>query len=370
MLSKKKFLRSFWYICFLIGVTFIALEIILRIWNPFHFRLKGDQIVLPVNTQVTIRNTINPVLDSVIVNTRNELGFRGAPRPAAFDQQLSIITVGGSTTECHFNSDDKTWPALLGNSLQTSFNHIWLNNAGIDGHSTFGHQVLLQDYLVKIKPRVIVFLTGINDIESDQPSFHDKLNKRGAWSGIRHYLVDNSEVLSLIVNLMRGWKAQKAHNTTGLYVDPRKLPVSDLTQQQSDSILAVQTPYLEGYRQRIGQITDTCIRYGIQPVFLTQPMLYGFGKDSVTGVDLAKIRHLRMSGKCAWEVLQLYNDVLRKSCADKKVLLIDLANSMPKDSRYFYDVSHFTNAGNEKVAEIVRQSLTPWLEQQFPSFKK
>lgn len=366
----RKIRNTVLYIVFLFAVVFLAMEIILRFYNPFEFRLKGDQIVLPVNTTLTIHNDINPKLDTVIVNTRNELGFRGAAKPADFSDQLSIITVGGSTTECHFNSDEKTWPAWLGKDLENSFNHIWLNNAGIDGHSTFGHQVLLQDHLVKIKPKVILFLTGVNDIESDQPSFHDQQNKRGAWSDLKHSIVNNSEVLSLMLNLARGWKAQQAHNTTGVNVDPAQQRVSTMTEQDAGAVLNRQQPFLQGYQQRIQQLIDTCLRYEIKPVFITQPLLYGEGIDSVTKADLATIEHKGMNGRCAWQVLQQYNEVVRTTCAANNVFMIDLAVLMPKNSLYFYDEAHFSNAGTQKVAAIINGQLQPWLIAQFPSYKK
>ncbi|QEC42329.1 SGNH/GDSL hydrolase family protein [Pseudobacter ginsenosidimutans] len=368
MSKGRKILHRIFYGCFLLGITFLAMEIILRIYNPFGFRLKGDQIILPVNTKLTIQNSINPKLDSVIVNTRNELGFRGESKPADFNSRLSIITVGGSTTECHFNNDDKTWPALLEHKLDDSFQHVWLNNAGLDGHSTFGHQVLLQDYLVKIKPKVILFLTGVNDVESDRPSFHDQQNKRGAFSDLKHYLVNNSEVLSLLVNLARGWKAQQTHNTSGVNIDPRQLPVSHMTDAESAAQLKLQQQFLPGYRERVRELMDTCLKYQIKPVFITQPLLYGEGIDSVTQVNLATIRHKNVSGKCSWQVLELYNDELRKLGAERNILVIDLAARMPKNSLYFYDESHFTNAGTEKVASIVNESLAPWLANNFPSF--
>ncbi|MGN6420403.1 MAG: SGNH/GDSL hydrolase family protein [Pseudobacter sp.] len=275
MSKGKKLLHRFLYILFFTAVVFIGMEIILRIYNPFQFRLKGDEIVLPVNTTLTIHNEINPKLDSLIVNSRNSLGFRGAEKPADFNSYLSIVTVGGSTTECHFNSDDKTWPAILGSELQNGFRNVWVNNAGLDGHSTFGHQVLLHDHLVKVKPNIVLFLTGVNDIESDQPSFHDQQNKRGAWSDLKHYIVNNSEVLSLLLNLARGWKAQQLHNTSGVNIDPSTLPVSTMNEKEGNAVLLRQQPYLQGYTKRVQQLIDTCTQYGIKPVFITQPLLYG-----------------------------------------------------------------------------------------------
>ena len=50
--------------------------------------------------------------------------------------------------------------------------------------------------------------------------------------------------------------------------------------------------------------------------------------------------------------------------------MIDLAREMPKDSRYYYDLMHYTNAGAERVADIVAAQLTPFLAAKFPSFYK
>ena len=48
--------------------------------------------------------------------------------------------------------------------MQRRFKGLWLNNAGLSGNSTFGHYILMQDYLVKLKPKVVIFLVGINDL--------------------------------------------------------------------------------------------------------------------------------------------------------------------------------------------------------------
>lgn len=399
---SRKFVRIAGYCIYLFLAVFILLEIGLRVYNPFHFRLKGDRIVLPANQKQIITNRINPKLDSVIVNTRNSLGFRGEELPsgvarsgpaagsglaaggglaagadtgaAPADGLLKVIAVGGSTTECHFLTDDKTWPYLLGKKLSDSFTHCWLNNAGLDGHSTYGHIVLLNGLVKQLRPSVVLFLTGINDVENNAPTFHDKLNTRGAFADLKHYLVENSEVLSLVVNLSRGWKAQRFNNTTNalLVLDSsRRLVLSDTVVTQR---LRLQAPYLLAYRQRLQQLADTCTAWHILPVFITQPNLFGVGRDPVTGADLALYptddADPKMNGRLIWSMLEKYNDVTRSMCAEKGYPLIDLASEMPKNSLYFYDMSHFTNAGAERVASIVDSALVPVLDKYFAGYRQ
>jgi lysophospholipase L1-like esterase len=334
------------------------LEVALRIYNPFHFRLKGDRILLPVNQRETIANRINPKLDPVIINTRNSLGFRGPEPPKDWKRALTLITIGGSTTECHFLSDSLTWPYLLGKRLAGGIPEFWLNNAGLDGQSTFGHRLMLNDHVKRLRPSIVVFLTGVNDMETDGPSFHDKLYERGAYPDFSHWLFNNSEVLNLGLNLWRSMRARRFNNTTN------GMMALDSTQRLAlpDSVMRVrleaQGPYLEGYRQRLSDLADTCVAWKILPVFVTQPDLFGFGRDSVTGADLAAFPvESGVNGRLLWEMLERYNEVMRSMCAERHLRCIDLAQLMPKNSLYFYDMSHFTNQGAAVVARLLAPAM-------------
>jgi lysophospholipase L1-like esterase len=366
-----KFVRRVKYVLYLFLSVIVLLEIGLRIYNPFHLRLKGDKIVLPVSQKQIITNRINPKLDSLIVNTRNSIGFRGPDPMPDRKTSLTIITIGGSTTECHFLSDDKTWPFLLGKKLSDSFPSCWLNNAGLDGHSTFGHSVLLNDHIKQLHPAVVLFLTGVNDVELGGPTFHDKLNMKGAFPDLKHFIFENSEVLNLIVNLSRGWRAQRFNNTTNslLVLDrDKKLVIPDPVRTGR---LRAQDPYLDVYRSRLTALADTCRAWHILPVFITQPNQFGEGRDSVTGADLVLFPVDKdINGGLIWEMLERYNDVTRRLCAEKKLPLVDLARLLPKDSRYFYDMSHFTNEGAEEVAGLLSAKLAPVLDMYFPQYRK
>jgi hypothetical protein len=363
------------YALYLFLSVFVLLEIVLRIYNPFHLRLKGDKIVLPIDQRVTITNRINPKLDPVIVNTRNSLGFRGPEPPPAGDwkNKLTLITIGGSTTECHFLNDDSTWPFLLGRKLADSLAGVWLNNAGLDGHSSFGHLVLLNDYVKKLRPSVVLFLTGINEVETTGPSFHDKLNTRGAFPDLKHYIFENSEVLNLLLNLERGWRAQRLNNTTNSMLGLNSIQERVLSAGAVERRLAAQVPFLAAYHERLESLADTCLRYHILPVFMTQPCQFGFGRDSLTGANLELFPIKEddlLNGGLLWTMLEEYNDVTRRLCQDKQLPLIDLAHLMPKNSLYFYDMAHFTNQGAGMVASLVSLGLEPILEKNFPTFQR
>ena len=147
-----------------IGAALILSEALLRFFNPFQTRINGARIVLRTNKTIRIKNHFIERLDPVITVTTNSLGFRGAEPPVDFGRYLTIITVGGSTTYSWMLSDEKTWPAELGNHLGNSFQWVWINNAGLIGHSTFAHIVLMKEIVSKLRPRVVLFLVGENDL--------------------------------------------------------------------------------------------------------------------------------------------------------------------------------------------------------------
>lgn len=161
---KQSFRKKIWYSLFLVVTTLVLSELLLRVYNPFHFRIKGNTIQLPVNQKYKITTTASDGLDAVITHSKNQLGFRGPDLGKDFADRYSIFVVGGSATECLLLSDGEDWPNVLLKQLQPEFPTLWMNNAGIDGASSYGHILLLQQHLLRFKPKMIIFMLGINDI--------------------------------------------------------------------------------------------------------------------------------------------------------------------------------------------------------------
>ncbi len=354
-------------------------EVALRIYNPLGFRIKGDQIVLRVNKKEIIEYH-DRKLDRFVSVTRNSLGFRGEEPPRDFGRWLTIVTVGGSTTECVENDDRHTWTYFLGETLQQDFHPLWINNAGLSGHSTYGHIILMKDYLAKLKPKVVVFLVGLNEVENRNFGEYDRERILRSFSRRSFRSLDSflsalsgySEAATAILNLKRYFLTTttfaRGHQETHL----EKLGTLTNTDEFRAHLRQVhQEKYLGLYQQRLEELVKISREISLLPVFLTQPLLTGKAVDEVTGVDLGEInfRH-QMNGETAWEILELYNQVTREVGRRDGILVIDLAREMPKSSKYFCDFTHYTNAGGAKVAEIVYEDLRPFLAQNFPDYQR
>lgn len=354
-------------------------ELILRIYNPLGFRIKGNKIILPINKKEIIHHEHGlGKLDQVVVHQRNSLGFRGPEPPADFAKYLSIVTVGGSTTECFDLAEDKTWPHDLEVKLKRNFTHVWLDNAGLSGNSTYGHAILMQDYLAQLKPKVVLFLVGINDVGLKSERDFDERIHAINFRSLERFLASaavHSELATAALNLYRFYfpKSTMINNQNDPQeTDLKKLQPFTVSPATQAAILKDQQDhYLGPYKKRLVKLIVLCREHEIMPVLLTQPVLYGNVVDPATGVDLShRFVAKDMDGATAWEVLERYNDVTRQVGREQGVLVIDLAREMPKDSRYYFDLMHYTNAGADRLADLIAAQLTPLLAEKFPSFYK
>ena len=80
----------------------------------------------------------------------------------------------------------------------------------------------------------------------------------------------------------------------------------------------------------------------------------------------------RSSDVVPWRMNKLLDDRegknKRRLGKQENVLTIDLAQELEKNSDFFYDGTHFTNAGAAEVAKIIYKRLLPYLMQTYRSF--
>ena len=142
----------------------LAGECYFRLVQPASFWIQGQKIILPIRRRYEFHHSQLRGTDADIIHTTNSLGFREMSQPPGFFALFNSRHRRRNTTECFYLSDGKTWTDRLGRSLKGSFHHLWVNNAGLDGHSTFGHLILTRDYLRYLQPKVVLFLVGVNDV--------------------------------------------------------------------------------------------------------------------------------------------------------------------------------------------------------------
>lgn len=358
-------------------IIFVILEVFLRIYNPFDFSVEGDKIKLHPNVRTTYEHQFKTIPPKPFTQ-RNNIGLQGRDYQKEADQ-FRIYAVGGSTTKCDLISTPFSWPLVLDSLLQAKHPKTWVNNAGFSRHTTFGHQILLEDILLDFQPDMILLLAGANDRglnnihKKDTYIFKDNRNLENAsWKGkLYFFLIDHSKVISMLNNFRRAAAASENVSNYGGFFDPSEVetmePIPDSVRQEI--LQAYEKRFVDNYRQRLEQFVKTCQEHDIQPVLMTQPILYGQAYDKTYNTPLAKIKvpfalaetlgipleHI--DGLTEEAILQLHNKSMIDLAKQLQVPLIDLAAKMPKSFDYFYDPIHYNQAGCAAVARIVFEAL-------------
>ncbi len=339
-------MKRFWKILRSVLIILVGLEIFLHFYNPFAGRVKNGSIVLPRNETYEIEIKDIPGLDRHVLHTKNSLGFRG--EELRDDHQQRVICMGGSTTECFYLNDGKDWPNVLGKRLRGTHPLLWLNNAGMDGQSSFGHLVMLKQYILQLKPDYIILMCGLNDIGLQRPGTFDTYNN--TWfRKVYNFL----ELPSTIVNIIRASDAKKAGLNHRFFKEIDKEEKLVLSDSQILEQLNEQKKFLPAYRQRITEFAKVCSENNIKLIFVSQSILFSDEPDMLTDVNLGEIKTGNTNGKGKSLMLKMYNKATFEVAEKMKVPFINLSSRLPKDSRFFYDGYHFTNDGADLTGDIL-----------------
>jgi len=353
----------------------VLLEICLRIYNPVNQTVKGDRIVLRVNYDEVLDNEDIPGLAHQSRKHINSIGFRGPDPPEDLSKRLSVITIGGSTTRSAAHSDDRTWTSFVGAALANCFKSVWINNAGFDGHSSFAHIQLIQGYVRKLHPKMVLLLIGANDIYADgyepsemqayeQEQVTGPVTFRTGVKGLLKGLANRSEVIALGLTFYRSYRAWKE----GLaipYVEWRTLAEADPMPVNGEALLAAAEQRQRAYASRLRKIIDLLKEGNTTPVLLTQPSPFGPYIDGTTGKDMLRVEN----GLFKYRMIEIFNDTMRQVSKAENVHLIDLSGRL-NDTKYFFDYWHFTNEGEERLAHLVASDLLSFVAIKFSSYSK
>ena len=289
------------------------------------------------------------------MHTTNKWGFRGDEPPADWDHFLTIVTIGGSTTQCFYLDDRKTWPHLLQERLKGKYSKVWVGNAGLDGHSSRAHLIMMKRAIPKIKPDAVIFLVGINDLLislSEDEKGHRSQFENTEWT----YKFWTS---SRLLQVLHTWKLilfDHVHVVTR--TRHRVFVPTPLTEKEVPlpADLREALPFLDAYRRNIEEIIRLGKAMNIRTVFLTQPMRFEdtpYWRGIEAQFYWTKSQKGKRSAATLWRLLLVYNKELLEICKREKVDCFDLASVVPHRDAYFYDTTHFTERGAELVAQKV-----------------
>ena len=189
-------------------MTFFLLLIEVLFGNWFRNFINNEYVQIPgLIKNLTLKYDAGWIYSSKqsipIIYKRDDLGYRSRDINS---KKSIVLTIGGSTTDCRFTSEGETWQDLLDKKFQ-EFDFI---NGGIDGQSSLGHAISIDNWHSKVlDPEIvkfIIFYIGINDTHLLNNEFNNYDFAQSNKIYLKNLLKDNSFfVQKLLILKNRIW---------------------------------------------------------------------------------------------------------------------------------------------------------------------
>lgn len=370
MKTRKRF--SFIAASVIIGIIVASLisEISLRAIN----KDRNKYFVLQPNLKKILKIKIG-ILPGVYGDSTfltNADGIRGDEIPGEYTNK--ILAIGGSTTECLYLDQKKTWPYLLQQLLNDNgkTDSSWVGNVGRSGHTSVENYLQLKYLLEQYQDiKTVIYLAGVNDflqrLSADtnyipqniqQPTEEDLYR---AFVNVPQFKTYRDlELYKLLRNIYDSikYRNQLQDTAADVYIQWR------LNRQSASEIidnLPDLSSSLNHYKYNLHHIIDLAKSHGVRLIFMTQPSLWkdNMGEEEkkllwVGGIgDYQSNSGRYYSARALAEGMDIYNNALIDVCKKRDAEYIDLSNIIPRDVTSFYDDVHFNENGARSVAKAI-----------------
>ena len=217
---------------------------------------------------------------------------------------------------------------------------------------------MMKHVVPKVKPDMIVFLTGINDLGlSLKP---DRFYDGTPYEEVKpiYWVFTKSRLLQILYS----WKQVFSGEAVLVSQGHTNLVLKEMSQSEStfsegfvDELISINE-----YENNLREIIRLGREQNVKMLFMTQPTLFADNdKWSTVEGKTAWLNNQEyyISARTVYRMLDVFNDKMIEVCEDENVEYFDLASYMPHDSRYYYDSVHF----NDRGASFVAKSLVGYI---------
>ncbi|MSR63277.1 MAG: hypothetical protein EXS08_12615 [Planctomycetes bacterium] len=329
-----------------------------------------------LTTRFTPRAELMPGVQGPSEFRVSSLGFRAAERPS--EVELSLLALGGSTTECLYLDQSEAWPAALEGELGARLaRRAWVANAGRSGRTTQDHALQLERLLAQ-EPRFdcVLLLTGVNDLcawlATGVPAAPAELAR--AFEVVPRARIEGPWwKRSACVSLLRGFLA--AHDAHGLAQDPQgAIYATWRAHRRAAARIREELPdpgaALAVFHGALDKLALSATQHGTRLVLVTQPALW----KADLAPELAELLWMGGAGDYQRQAgaeyyspavlaqgLACFNAELEAVARAHGLALLDLARALDGDPACFYDDVHFNEEGARRVATFLAEGLSALL---------
>jgi hypothetical protein len=279
---------------------------------------------------------------------------------------LTLVFLGGSTVACIYVDEESRFPYLVGQLLQEKTGKkITSINSGVGGNNSLHSIDILLNKIIPIKPDVVVMMHNINDLVAliYDKTYWGKNPTRKAI--VNFYFYKNLTGLKALSTLARDMYIPNLHAATRILshkIFGKKVKDQDdeFAYIRGKKLTVDEPAILAEFKMNLQTFINICRARKITPVLMTQFNRYKPHPDPKV---LAAMQGFQSdSGISVGEFMDLYakfNEAIRAVGKQNGVQVIDLANLIPQDSKYIYDVVHLNTKGSQLAAQVISDQLQP-----------
>lgn len=313
-------------------------------------------IIRNYKSETTIKNLVEEDLSYRIYYSRDFYGLRSS---CNYEKNIDILTIGGSTTDQRYISDENTFQEVLQKKISKNLNKkICIFNAGVDGHSTHGHIKSFDNWFNLIpdfNPKIIFLYIGINDAGiRDYPNLFDYKNYENASILKKIYHE------SVTINGLRRLKyIVKSLLTRNVYGDHLLLHSKSIYKYTATSITnefdKINIKNIEKFKSRLDILLDKISKYDSKVVCISQPhFLVNKIDDEIIGIDSAfEYKGKHYNGLDFEKSISSINEVMKSNCE----FYIEISSDKFNFEKDFYDPVHMLPSGSKKLASIIFEEM-------------
>lgn len=279
---------------------------------------------------------------------RNEFGLRDNCKST---KDINILTVGGSTTDQRFVAFKSTYQYILEDKLKEfDKNFGCVTNAGVDGHSTWGHIFSFEKWfplIPDLQPKYVLLYIGVNDVNFKRANTPTK-NDQNLDQNQNKFL-ENFQTYNSLMPIYKFLQMKFDKKSTIPYHG--RFPHNITDNDYQINLLNSKTKELskinaDSFKIRLQRILKYIHNLNAIPICVTQPHRYATIKSGqIYGVPNVYWGE-GFSGVDYDYSIRKINAVIKELCINT----LDLYNYKFKKGD-FYDGIHTTSSGSKKIGE-------------------
>ena len=273
---------------------------------------------------------------------------------------MSLVFIGGSTTECRYVDEEHRFPYLVGALLEQQAG-IKINsyNAARSGNHSLNSLDILLNKVFPIKPDIVVMLENINDLTIllYESSYWNRDSSRSVIFDI------NKEMDANFIKLIRdryipnlAMAMRNFDSSLRLLWKSKKKSRDEFAQIRGKHVVYDESAMVEQFEMNLQSFIYLCKARNIIPVIMTMPSRF---KEKPDKIILDAFNNPPLDYFQFKQIFDLFNKSILKKAQENNIMVIDLAKEIPQENEFMYDIVHYTDKGARKVADIISGRLQP-----------